>query len=61
VEAFEQIVSEMLWLEGYWVRARVKVELSKKEKRAMGRPSSPRWEPDIDALAIAPERGVTGC
>jgi len=49
MDAFEQLVSEILWMEGYWVRTSVKVELTKKEKRAIGRPSSPRWELDIVA------------
>lgn len=47
MDAFEQLVSEILWIEGYWVRTSVKVELTKEEKRAIGRPSSPRWELDI--------------
>ena len=49
MDAFEQLVSEILWMEGYWVRTSVKVELTKKEKRLIGRPSSPRWELDIVA------------
>jgi hypothetical protein len=47
VDAFEQLVSEILWMQGYWVRTSVKVELTKEEKKAIGRPSSPRWELDI--------------
>lgn len=47
MDAFEQVVSEILWMEGYWVRTSVKVELTKEEKKAIGRPSSPRWELDI--------------
>lgn len=47
MDAFEQLVSEILWMEGYWVRTSVKVELTKEEKRQIGRPSSPRWELDI--------------
>jgi len=49
VDAFEQVVSEILWMEGYWVRTSVKVELTKEEKRQIGRHSSPRWELDIVA------------
>jgi hypothetical protein len=49
VDAFEQVVSEILWKQGFWVRQSVKVELTKKEKIAIGRPSSPRWELDIVA------------
>ncbi|MFT8945993.1 MAG: hypothetical protein ABF876_05355 [Acetobacter aceti] len=47
MDAFEQIVSEILWQEGYWVRTSVKIELTKEEKRTIGRKSSPRWELDI--------------
>jgi hypothetical protein len=49
LDAFEQLVSEILWLEGYWVRTSIKVELTKEEKRLIGRHSSPRWELDIVA------------
>lgn len=47
MDAFEQVVSEILWMEGYWVRTSVKVDLTKEEKVRIGRPSSPRWELDI--------------
>jgi len=49
MDAFEQLVSEILWMEGYWVRTSVKVELTREEKRLIGRHSSPRWELDIVA------------
>jgi len=49
LDAFEQLVSEILWMEGYWVRTSVKVDLTKEEKVLIGRPSSPRWELDIVA------------
>ena len=42
MNAFEQLVSEILWMQGYWVRTSVKVELTKTEKKRIGRPSSPR-------------------
>jgi hypothetical protein len=51
MDAFEQVVSEILWREGYWVRTSVKVDLTKEEKREIGRPSSPRWELDIVAYS----------
>jgi len=51
VDAFEQLVSEILWMQGYWVRTSVKVGLSKEEKRLIGRQSSPRWELDIVAYS----------
>lgn len=47
MDAFEQVVSEILWMDGYWVRTSVKVDLTKAEKVRIGRPSSPRWELDI--------------
>lgn len=49
MDAFEQLVSEILWMDGYWVRTSVKVELSKEEKVLIGRHSAPRWELDIVA------------
>jgi hypothetical protein len=51
MDAFEQVVSEILWHLGYWVRTSVKVELTKEEKRSIGRPSSPRWEIDVVAYS----------
>jgi hypothetical protein len=47
MDAFEQVVSEILWMDGYWVRTSVKVDLTKEEKVSIGRPSAPRWELDI--------------
>jgi hypothetical protein len=47
MDAFERVVSEILWREDYWVQNSLKVELTKEEKVALGRPSSPRWELDI--------------
>jgi hypothetical protein len=49
--SFEQLVSEILWMKGYWVRTSVKVDLKKEKKREGGRPSSPRWEPEILAYS----------
>jgi hypothetical protein len=49
MDAFEQVVAEILWREGYWVQTSVKVELTKEEKRKIGIPSSPRWELDVVA------------
>ena len=38
MDAFEQLVSEILWMDGYWVRTSVKVELTKEENaRSVGR------------------------
>lgn len=51
MNAFEQLVSEILWMEGYWVRTSIKVELTKEEKRQIGRATTPRWELDVVAYS----------
>lgn len=50
MEYFESIVSTLLEAEGYWVRQSFKVDLSKEEKRRIGKHSIPR--PEIDVLAF---------
>jgi DNA-binding transcriptional ArsR family regulator len=52
MDAFEQLVADLLWREGYWVTTSFKVELTKEEKRRIGRATTPRWE--IDILAYSP-------
>ncbi len=47
VDAFETVVSEILWREGYWIQTSLKVGLTKDDKLAISRPSSPRWEIDV--------------
>jgi len=47
MDAFERIVASILDRQGFWTRTEVKVELTKQEKRDIGRPSSPRWEIDV--------------
>jgi hypothetical protein len=49
MDALKELVSEILWLEGYSVRTSVKVELTKEENRLIGRHSLPCWELDIVA------------
>lgn len=49
MNAFESIVSTIFETKGYWVKTNYKVELTKEEKRRIGRPSSPRWEIDVIA------------
>ena len=49
MNSFEALVAMLLERDGFWVRNSVKVNLSKEEKRKIGRPSSPRWELDIVA------------
>lgn len=50
MDAFESLMATLLEREGYWVRNSFKVELTKGEKRAIGIPSSPRWELDLVAF-----------
>ena len=45
----ESIIATLLEAEGYWVRRSFKVNLTKEEKRRIGRLSIPR--PEIDLLA----------
>ena len=49
MDSFESLVGMLLERDGYWVRNSVKVNLTKEEKRKIGRPTSPRWELDIVA------------
>lgn len=49
MDAFEQVIAEIFWKEGYWVQTSVKVNLSKEQKRQLENPSMPR--PEIDVLA----------
>jgi len=53
MDAFEHLVSEILWLEGYWVRSSVKVDLTKEEKRA----NRPALHARAGKLTTAHERG----
>jgi len=49
MDSFESLVAGLLEREGYWVKKGFKVELTKEEKRKVGRPSTPRWELDLIA------------
>lgn len=49
MDSFESMVAMLLEREGYWVKSSFKVDLTKEEKRIIGRPSSPRWELDLVA------------
>lgn len=51
MDAFEQLCSEIFFRQGYWVQNSVKVDLTKPEKVAIRRPSSPRWELDLLAYS----------
>jgi len=50
MDHFEGIISTLLEAEGYWVRRSFKVNVTKDEKRRIGKPSIPR--PEIDLLAL---------
>jgi hypothetical protein len=49
MDAFESLISMLLRHDGYWTTPSFKVELTKQEKRLIGRSSSPRWEIDLVA------------
>jgi hypothetical protein len=49
VDHFESIISTLLQADGYWVRSSFKANLTKEEKRQVGKHSIPR--PEIDLLA----------
>lgn len=52
MDYFEGIIKTLLEHEGYWVRQSFKVNLTKQEKRDIGKHSIPR--PEIDILAFKP-------
>ena len=47
MDAFEQLAADLFWADGYWVRNSVKIDLTRDDKREIGRHSSPRWEIDL--------------
>ena len=53
MDSFEHVVASLLQRKGHWTQTSVKVELTKEEKKAVGRPSSPRWEIDVVAFRAA--------
>jgi hypothetical protein len=50
MDHFENIIATLLEAEGHWVRRSFKVNLTKEEKRGIGKHSIPR--PEIDLLAL---------
>jgi hypothetical protein len=52
MDAFEQVIANVLANERFWVMRGYKVELTKAEKVLIGRWSAPRWE--IDIVAYSP-------
>jgi len=53
MEYFETIIKTLLEHEGYWVRQSFKVNLTKEEKKLIGKASIPR--PEIDLIAFKSE------
>lgn len=49
MDSFEHVIAAILERQGFWRLPSFKVELTKDEKVAIGRHSSPRWEIDIVA------------
>jgi hypothetical protein len=47
MDSFEFVIASLLEREGFWTQISVKVELTKDDKHAIGRHSSPRWELDV--------------
>lgn len=53
MDYFESLVGTLLQRRGYWIYQSYKVDLSKADKRSLGKPSLPR--PEIDLLAYKGE------
>ena len=53
MDYFEAIVKTLLENDGFWARQSVKVNVTKEEKRKIGKPTIPR--PEIDLIAYKPE------
>lgn len=49
MDSFEAVVAAVMQRQGFWTLTSAKVELTKEEKREIGRHSSPRWELDVVA------------
>lgn len=54
MDYFESIVKTLLEDDGFWTRQSFKIEVSKEDKRLIGKPTIPR--PEIDIIAYKPER-----
>jgi hypothetical protein len=51
MDAFEELIAEIFWKEGFWVQKSFKVDLTKEQKKQLDNPSMPR--PEIDVLAYS--------
>jgi len=49
MDAFEELVAQVLRADGYWVHQGYKINLTREDKQALGNPSMPR--PEIDLVA----------
>ena len=56
MDSFEALVRLLLEQDGFWTRQSHKVNLSKAEKRAIGKPSIPR--PEIDVIGFNPKENL---
>jgi hypothetical protein len=56
MHAFEELVSEILWSEGFWVQTSVKVKLTSDDKAKIGKHSMPR--PELDIVAFNAKRNL---
>ena len=56
MNSFESVIKLLLERQGYWVQSNFKVELTKAEKRKIGKPTLPRV--DLDALAYKPKKNL---
>ncbi len=52
MDYFEAIVKTLLEDDGFWTRQSFKVNISKEDKRNIGKPTIPR--PEIDLIAFKP-------
>lgn len=50
MDHFESLISTLLEADGYWIRRSFKVNVTKEEKKLIGKPTIPR--PEIDILAL---------
>lgn len=53
MDAFEQIIGQLLEQEKYWIRHSVKINLTPEEKKKINKPSTPRPEIDIVAYDLS--------
>lgn len=53
MDFFEHIARRILEDQGYWTRVSVRANLTRHQKRQLGKPSLPR--PEVDVIAFSPE------